>query len=759
MIHLFRTKCHFGRHVTASLSTIAVLAGVLTVLLSQSLVSARPRQTPSKPDPPDQAVRLKTDLVDIRAVVTDNHGKPVTNLKKEDFEVLENGHSQPLTFFSAEDLKAAPAVTRPPVAAQGAKGSAAPPTRRTVVFFVDTLNMSTLSLLRVKGVLLNMIDQRLGEGDVAAVVATTGGLGVFSQFTQDRQVLHTAVNRLGTSPRPWTTSLFTPFLAARVEKEAPSDETGKPGSPSLPTGTLNPLLAQLAPPLRSAMNIVRAEESWPDNAATFASLKSLVFNRAREILLEASYRRKVTMLTLQAVAARLAEMPGQRLIFMLSDGFTMQGDSGDPDSSDFLLATSRASRSGEVIYTVGARGLTGSSLYEAAGPARFTADSPGFNEIAGYVADSEREMEDGLRRIAAATGGEALLTTNDLAGAMDNAVANNSFYYGLAYYAPKSDSKSAFRNVKVRVKGHSDYHVRAQGGYLASEFGNVKPAAVADPVKGLIKAMGEPLAATGINVNISADFLYLPTDKAQVSLNVFIDADRLGFKEQEGGVLTSLTMMTGMADSAGNSMGLLQDLIQIRLSPEQLARAREGAYRYSKRIILKPGLYQIRVGVLDPQTESIGTASAWVEVPNLESKRLALSSLTTGKVQPNESDAEAQAGSAEVRPNIRHGINLFHGGEAIAYSFRAYNAEIDGAAGLMGQVQILCDGKIVREEEWRPLSSLDVSQADGTLVIGGRLSTDNLKANLYQLRFRVKQGGTNVVITRETSFEIVPERE
>src|SRR5436853_7357155 len=53
-------------------------------------------------------LRLRADLVQVRAVVTDKRGQPVGNLTKDDFEVLEDSRPQVISFFSAENLPAPP---------------------------------------------------------------------------------------------------------------------------------------------------------------------------------------------------------------------------------------------------------------------------------------------------------------------------------------------------------------------------------------------------------------------------------------------------------------------------------------------------------------------------------------------------------------------------------------------------------------------------------------------------------------------------
>ena len=52
----------------------------------------------------DDTVRLKSDLVQVRAVITDKQGQLVSDLKREDFELLENNRPQQVTFFSVETI-------------------------------------------------------------------------------------------------------------------------------------------------------------------------------------------------------------------------------------------------------------------------------------------------------------------------------------------------------------------------------------------------------------------------------------------------------------------------------------------------------------------------------------------------------------------------------------------------------------------------------------------------------------------------------
>jgi hypothetical protein len=61
----------------------------------QSLAFQNPNQTNEQ----EQALKLKAELVEIRAVVTDKSGRIIDNLSKDDFELFENDAAQQVVFF------------------------------------------------------------------------------------------------------------------------------------------------------------------------------------------------------------------------------------------------------------------------------------------------------------------------------------------------------------------------------------------------------------------------------------------------------------------------------------------------------------------------------------------------------------------------------------------------------------------------------------------------------------------------------------
>ena len=158
--------------------------------------------------PPPGVIRINVNLVQVDAVVTDSKGKVVTDLKAEDFEVLQDGKPQAITNFSFIDVKESTVRGFParPVA-QPRGGAPAPPlprpvfrpqqARRTVAIVVDDLGLSFDSIVRIRQSITKWVDTQMQPGDLVAVIRTSAGMGALQQFTADKRLLHSAIEQIG----------------------------------------------------------------------------------------------------------------------------------------------------------------------------------------------------------------------------------------------------------------------------------------------------------------------------------------------------------------------------------------------------------------------------------------------------------------------------------------------------------------------------------------------------------------------------------
>jgi hypothetical protein len=141
----------------------------------------------------------------------------------------------------------------------------------------------------------------------------------------------------------------------------------------------------------------------------------------------------------------------------------------------------------------------------------------------------------------------------------------------------------------------------------------------------------------------------------------------------------------------------------IELPEESYQRAQREGFVYVVTVpVKKPGAYQLRVSLRDSASDRIGSASQFVEVPDLKKDRLALSGLalkgTTTRDPQSGGDASAdqegiEKGSAEASPAVRHN----HPGMYLTYVYFIYNAhsDKDAAPQLTTQVTIFHEGKPV----------------------------------------------------------------
>src|SRR5438067_756890 len=149
-------------------------------------------------------MRITVTLVQVDAVVTDSSGRHVTDLGPGDFELLQDGEPQRISYFSF--VPGPPRVEgAPPVKTAGGKDAApmGPPApitaaqvKRAVALVVDDTALSFQDLVRTRDALKRYVQQQMQPGDLVAVVRTGGGVAILEQFTTDKRVLMEAIDSL-----------------------------------------------------------------------------------------------------------------------------------------------------------------------------------------------------------------------------------------------------------------------------------------------------------------------------------------------------------------------------------------------------------------------------------------------------------------------------------------------------------------------------------------------------------------------------------
>src|SRR5690348_160830 len=164
-------------------------------------MSVKEETSTSSTDSEGAKFRVNVKLVLARVVVRDSTGHAVGNLKKEDFELFDNGKKQVISNFDAEHVPAAATVSTTSIAGSG--GSANPtstPPRfpsRYVAYVFDDLRLNFGDLAHVREGAQRRIDE-LPASERAAIFSTSGQ--TVQDFTDDREKLHKTLDSL--QPRP-----------------------------------------------------------------------------------------------------------------------------------------------------------------------------------------------------------------------------------------------------------------------------------------------------------------------------------------------------------------------------------------------------------------------------------------------------------------------------------------------------------------------------------------------------------------------------
>jgi VWFA-related protein len=679
----------------------------------------------------DEPVKLKAELVNIHAVVTDKQGRIIDNLKKEDFELAEEGRPQDISFFSSERVGPEPSdqTAAPKTSAETPKAAARSVTPlRTIVLFVDTLHMSPSNLIRTKQTLKQFIDERMTDRDIVLIVTSGGASSGFEQFTQDRQLLHHLIDRIA----PWqssTSSRFTPYLAGRVKQNDPDA-------------------------MELAIAILQGEDGLAVSGLPRNMIAQMVEAKAFEVLAQAEYRRRVLLSVLRAVADGLTSLSGQRLIMFLSDGFTMMDTNGGFDGADLQAAISRSVRSGVKIYSLDAKGLDPPAGFDVSSPSVATSGRS-MTLLWSFMSASEQDVLNGMNALASDTGGRLLRNTNDLKGSLQKAVDDNRAYYVLAYYPSDLKDNGKFRRITIRVRSHPDYKVRAQSGYLISDFTkNDRKETGLSLQQRLFQAIASPLPVTNLKVGASANHLEVDYDTKQISFESWIDGASLTYREQNGRASIELEVATVVYDRTGQQVSTRLETIRGDIPVERIDAVKRTGFRYTTRIAVKPGRYQVRIGVCENETERIGTAITWVEVPRVTPDKLALSDIILSEGADETQRRLTAATGAAISP--RFGIRYFTRDTFLVYQLMIYAApSAYPESALLMQCEITKGGKIIYQTQREPIASRLVAKQKKGFAIGGQIRLA-MEPGIYDLQISITHAKSGKTTREGVTFGIEP---
>jgi VWFA-related protein len=540
-------------------------------------------------------LRTTARLVDVGVVVRDKKGHPVTGLKREDFEILDDGDRQQIQFFTppgggsvaepasppgqqgkltepAGSTPAQPTFSnrREPGAGQGSDGN-------VTILLIDGSNLAFADLSRARGEILRFLGSLPAGERVGLYAMRMQGYEVLLEPTGDRAQLEARLTQ-------WTPS-------AQDQARAQSEERRN---------------RQQFDTVHSAEDLAYVNgnnSEAPDSAASVdPELRDFGSNPGREALR-----------ILVGVARHLAAIPGHKnLVWVTSDNvladWTDRAVSIEKGSKfiekSALQAQEAMNEAHTSVYPLDASSLEGGGI-EAGIKNRNVEVSP----VSG---STPRNMQPGrataamqqdlhaiqgpMREVAEATGGRALRRAGDLAAELNGVVEDGQATYQLSF-TPDVPADDHYHRLTVKLAAPRDLTLRYRTGYLYQrEAGTLK--------ERFHEAVWQPEDAS--EIALSAD-LAAASKGATLKLN--IPANDLALAQQDDLWTDKLDVFLVERNDASQQAKVTGQTLGLRLKPATCQKMLREGIPFDQLVEATPQSGSVRIIVVDENSGRMGSVT------------------------------------------------------------------------------------------------------------------------------------------------------
>lgn len=538
--------------------------------------------TPAPAQQPQPVVRVTAQLVQVTVHVTDRSGRPVRDLKREDFVLLDEGQAQAVEFFLPPAMAAAAPLAEPlpegtfsnRVAARTAKTAGV-----TIILF-DALNTAAQDQSRAAEELRALLT-RLRPDDRVALYTLGNGLRILHDFTGEVLALQRAFQA------------YSGETAARRPAEARQIDSGM-----------------------TALNVLLDDTAQREKESS------------------AEYRIGMSFSALEWIAARVAGIPGRKNLIWLSGGFPfalgldfdeeafaemdrleqMNLDDAKPRPRITPQSITRVRRdvgkeierlgrllnhSNLAIYPVDVRGLVAPRMPDSGqeiGRSPGVAPDPTFHDL--------RLTHLAMHEVAVATGGQAFLNSNALQKSIERVLDQPAESYTLGFAPSHNEWNNKFRRLTVRVT-RPGLRVTYRRGYVATP---AEPVGRTGRTAALSAASLSPLDATGIGITVQIE-KGTANDAPALIVEVQIDARNLVLTQREGKFVGAVAVQYVQRSATGAQLHRAEQTVNLNLKPEAYQTILNNGLAFTKELPVAASAHLLRIVVRDETSTAIGSLS------------------------------------------------------------------------------------------------------------------------------------------------------
>ena len=541
------------------------LLSFLIVTAPQTLGQNKPEE--AKPQAP--TIKVRTGLVLIPAVVTDAKGNRITDMKKEDFVVLEDGQRQEIQLFERVETKAE--VAKPTATPEGVfTNTTEGRNNRLSIFVLDLLNSSFNEQRTAREELLDSLSKALDAKEPLCLIAIdSSGVKLIHDFTTEPAALIEAIKKVRGRP---------------ADKDKPATN---PEESSYAMGQgLNS---------KSGTRNAAMEESRLEQLSLFSAMDSL----------QAKERIGLTLEALREIGEAFTGIPGRKSMIWATGGFPFEID----DASEFGLRNRdllpayeqawRALNQANIsVYPLDVSDLV-NPAHVGAGIGR---PQPQHVHVDMHIANMEN--------FAATTGGKFCDRSWDVRKCLDQAAKDSSDYYLLGIYDRSGTGKPGWRKLSVRSM-RTGLQVRARTGYYMGGAASEKQDEKVEIEKALVAPFDYPALPMTVKITGTA----ASSNKGTKTVAFVYAVPGAGIiVEAENGKQLRLEFAALARDGAGKMMGSYSKVIGGKLSEAQAVQVREKGVLFTGTMELSPGEYSLSFVVKDEVNDKLGSVTAPLKV-------------------------------------------------------------------------------------------------------------------------------------------------
>ncbi len=558
------------------------LVMILALAATAPLLAQRQPTPPAEPQPQPLVEQIEVRIIDVDVVVQDRRGNFITGLKKDDFEILENGVPKPISnFYEVEGSRAKNVVadevggkvTAPAVAAATSEDM-----KRRVIFYVDNLSLNPFNRNRVFKEMKTFVKTAMRPGDEAMIATYNRSMKVRVPFTRDHAQIESIIDSLA--------------------KESGLGVAGRSE-------------------MKSTQDRIRDAQTYEEALGTARTYASSVEHDLRQ-----------GVASLNALMSTLAGVEGKKILVLTSEGFPIQpgrdmfafiediarekgwSNIGGSqlegmtfNSTALIQSVAKAANANDItLYTVHAAGLMGGDEMSAEN-ARPTAST-----VSHAAAMNTTES---MQMMASMTGGLASVNTNNFGLAFEKIQKDLESYYSLGYRAgTERVDRQRYLNVRMKDKSKG-YRVRSRQTFVEkSVYAEMSDRVIAsllyrvkDNDLGILARIGQPFPVEDGLFRVAVD-IQIPMK----SLTLLPQ----GNTEHIGGFDVYVVV--------GNKENDLSDVArkshQVRVPSADMKNLDGKYYSYTLELIVEPGLNKISLGVVDQVSNVSGFAREQIIAQN-----------------------------------------------------------------------------------------------------------------------------------------------